>query len=228
MKVTWLGQAGLYIEAAGLRVLVDPYLSDSVGQINPEKHRRMPVEAWMTQLSADVLVFTHDHLDHYDPQTVEGILQQRTGMTVLCPGTCWQKARACGGGHNYVLFERGTQWSQGGVRFAAVRAVHSDPNAIGVVIEAEETCIYITGDTLYSTSVLKELPNKIDAVFLPINGVGNNMNVEDAARFARDCGAKLAVPVHWGLFDEIDPEAFAFEPKIIPQYAGSIQIGENV
>lgn len=228
MNVTWLGQAGLYIETGGMRILIDPYLSDSVGQTDPEKHRRMPVQDWMLELCPDVLVFTHDHLDHYDPWTAEHFLCRGKEMTVLGPGTCWQKARACGGGHNCVLFERGTEWTQRGVRFAAVPAVHSDPNAIGVLIEAEGLCLYVTGDTLYSPRILEQLPQQIDAVLLPVNGVGNNMNMEDAARFARSCAARLAVPVHWGLFDDLDPEEFAFEPKIIPQYGGTMKIGESV
>lgn len=228
MKVTWLGQAGLYVEAAGLRVLIDPYLSDSVGQVDPAKHRKKPVEDWMLELTPDVLIFTHDHLDHYDPWTAEHYLRQSTQLTVLGPGNCWQKVRANGGGHNYVLFERGTQWTQGKVRFTAVPAVHSDPDAIGILLEAEERCLYVAGDTLYSPLVLEQLPDQIDAVFLPVNGVGNNMNMADAARFAQVCGAKLAVPVHWGLFDDLDPEQLSFEPKIIPQYGGTIQIGESI
>ena len=30
MKVTWLGQAGLLIETNGTKIMIDPYLSDSV------------------------------------------------------------------------------------------------------------------------------------------------------------------------------------------------------
>ena len=228
MKVTWLGQAGLYIETGGLRVLIDPYLSDSVEELEPAKHRRQPVEEWMLELEADALIFTHDHLDHYDPWTAEHYLRRGDAMTVLGPGSCWRKARAHGGAHNYVLFESGTQWTRGNVRFTAVPAAHSDPDAIGFLVEAEELCLYITGDTLYSTHVLERLPPQIDVVFLPINGEGNNMNMEDAARFARDCGAKLAVPIHWGLFDDIDPTEFGFESKIIPQYGGNVEIGVSV
>lgn len=228
MRVTWLGQASLYIETAGLRIMIDPYFSDSVGEKEPDKHRRQPVDDWMLELVPDVLIFTHDHLDHYDPWSAAHIISRGSGMTVLGPGSCWQKARAHGGGHNYVLFEPGTRWTQERVRFTAVPAVHSDPNAIGILIEAEGCCVYVTGDTLYSCRVLDTLPEQIDAIFLPVNGVGNNMNMEDAAQFARDCGAKAAVPIHWGMFDEIDPRKFDFEPKIIPQYGGTIEIGENV
>ena len=228
VKVTWLGQAGLYIEADGLRILIDPYLSDSVGRMNPEKHRRMPAADWMWKLEPDVLSFTHEHLDHYDPDTVEPFLKGDRALTVLAPSSCWQKVRQYGGRHNYVQFDRGTQWTQDGVRFTAVKAVHSDPCAIGVLLQTEGKRLYITGDTLYHPEIFRDLPERVDAVFLPINGVGNNMNMEDAARFAKDCGAKLAVPIHWGMFDDLDPTKFTFEPQIIPQYGGSIQIGESV
>ena len=135
MDVTWLGQAGLYIEAGGVQILIDPYLSDSVGQIDPEKHRRLPVKGWMLELEPDILIFTHDHMDHYDEWTAGHFLKQKKKITVLGPGECWKKARAHGGEHNYVLFERGTEWTEKGARCIAVPAVHSDPFAIGVLVE---------------------------------------------------------------------------------------------
>ena len=53
--------------------------------------------------------------------------------------------------------------------------------------------------------------------FLPVNGVGNNMNMVDAAAFAKKIGAKVVVPVHVGMFDEIDPATFPLENKVVPQ-----------
>ena len=175
-------------------------------------------------MTPDVLLFTHDHIDHYDPCTAPRYLEKAGSMLVLAPGTCWQKARQFGGDHNYVLFDRGTEWTEGDVRFTAVTAVHSDDHAIGVVIEAEGKCIYVTGDTLYSRKIFGELPKNIDAVFLPVNGVGNNMNMTDAARFAGDCGAKVAVPIHVGMFDDIDPAQFSYEKKIIPELYKEMEI----
>lgn len=32
MKIIWLGQAGLLIHAGGKCIMIDPYLSDSVGR----------------------------------------------------------------------------------------------------------------------------------------------------------------------------------------------------
>ena len=213
MKVTWLGQAGLYLQLAGVKILIDPYLSDAVGKTDPSKTRRVPADPSFFDIAPDVLAFTHDHLDHYDEETAGRYLSQKKGVTVLAPGTCWKKARAHGGDHNYVLFNQDTQWTHDGVRFTAVSAAHSDPEAIGLVLEGEGKTLYITGDTLYSSKLLQQLPQKIDVIFLPINGAGNNMNKVDAARLVAACGAAVAVPLHVGMLDDLSAEDFPCENK---------------
>lgn len=220
IKATWLGQAGLLLEADGKRIMIDPYLSSSVEKYEPENRRRLPIDERFLHTRVDILIFTHDHLDHYDPETAPIILSQKERMTVLSPSSVYKKARANGNGHNYVLFDRYTEWSDGGVRFSAIKAQHSDPWAIGVVIEelASGEKFYITGDTLYSSEILKDLPSDIYAIFLPINGVGNNMNAADAARFADASGAKKCVPMHFGMFDDIDPCTFSCSAdRVIPR-----------
>ena len=41
------------------------------------------------------------------------------------------------------------------------------------------------------------------------------MNAKDAADFAYEIGAKCAVPIHYGLFDSLDPAEFDFEDSLI-------------
>lgn len=221
MKITWLGQAGLLLVSGSTKIMIDPYFSDSVKKVNPKNYRRTPVNPAFFSMDPDILLFTHDHLDHYDPETAPILLENsRKAMTVLCPGSVWQKARACGGDHNYVLFDRHTQWTEGNFRFRAVKAVHSDSHAIGVVIEdlSDNRVYYIAGDTLYSDEIFSDLPERIDFVFVPVNGVGNNMNATDAERFCRRCGANFAVPYHVGMFDALSPEILAAGNRLILNY----------
>lgn len=206
VSVTWLGQAGLWLALGSTSILIDPYLSDSVGEIDPSKHRRVPVETRFLEQQPDILICTHDHLDHTDPATLCHFLERRPSITVLAPGRAWERVRAFGNGHNYVQLNRFSQWSEGDVRICAVPAAHSDPDAIGVLLHWAGRTLYITGDTLYNRQVLDEVPAGVDAVFLPINGEGNNMNAVDAARFARDIGAQCVIPVHWGMLDSISPQ----------------------
>ena len=217
MKVTWIGQAGLLFDNGKIKIMIDPYLSDSVAKVAPKNFRRIPVDESLFETEPDIMVFTHDHLDHYDPETAPRFFAKCKPMTVLCPSSVWQKARACGGEHNYVQFNRHTEWTESGFRFTAVTAEHSDVYAIGVVIEELDfkKTYYITGDTLYNGEIFKELPESIDVVFLPVNGVGNNMNATDAERFAKRCGAKKVVPYHVGMFDELSSDIFKAENKTV-------------
>lgn len=220
MKITWIGQAGLLFEKNGKTVMIDPYLSNSVEKVTPAFYRRVPVDETLYDRTPDVMIFTHDHLDHYDPETAPRFFAKTDKqMLVLCPDSVWKKARTHGGGHNYVQFDSFTQWTAYGMRFSAVPATHSDPFAIGVIIEDldDGRTYYVTGDTLYNTKLLSALPKNIDVIFLPINGIGNNMNEVDAARFFRDSGAKVAVPLHVGMFDEKTPHIFDAEPRVIPE-----------
>lgn len=202
MKITYLGQAGFLFETENIKIMIDPYLSNSVERIEPHNKRRVPVDERFFEIKPDVMVFTHDHLDHYDPETAGRFIREGAGVTVLCPRSVFDKVRRTCFGNNYVLFDNTTEWTEKGVTFTAVKAVHSDPYAIGVIIDDGEKKYYITGDTLYSESIFESLPDDIYAVFLPVNGVGNNMNMSDAARFAKRTGAERVVPMHIGLFDD--------------------------
>ena len=112
------------------------------------------------------------------------------------------------------------------MRITAVKAAHSDPYALGYVLEdlLEGKTYYVTGDTLYNRDIFADLPPRIDAVFCPINGVGNNMNITDAARFCERTGAWCAVPLHFGMFDAIDPQLFACDNRVIPRIYEEIEI----
>lgn len=219
MKITWLGQAGLMLETEGVCIIVDPYLSNSVAAIEPHNERRVPVDERFLSVTPDILVLTHNHLDHTDPETLAHYLGENTAVCVLASENAYLNARKRFGGlkNNYVRFNAGTEWTERGIRFRAVYAEHSDPHAIGVLIEAEGKVYYVTGDTLYNARILSELPKHIDCVFIPVNGVGNNMNMTDAKRFCEQIGAP-AVPMHCGLFDGKDLNDFAYEKKIIPNF----------
>ena len=65
--------------------------------------------------------------------------------------------------------------------------------------------------------IFSDIPNNIFAVFLPVNGCGNNMNMEDAESFCQVINPKFAVPIHCGMFDNIDLNKFKYNNKIIPK-----------
>ena len=217
MKIIYLGQAGLLFIKDGFKIMVDPYLSDSVRNINPKNYRREAVNESFFDIKPDVMIFTHNHLDHFDPDTVKHFINENSNALVLAPKSVWDEVRKLGGNNNYVIFNCHTQWTEKGIKFTAVKAEHSDITPIGVIIEDADKKYYITGDTLYNEEIFEDIPEDIYALFLPVNGVGNNMNMVDAARFAKRVKAQKVIPIHIGMFDELSADNFNCDNKVIAE-----------
>ena len=220
MKITWLGQGGLLLDNESVRLMVDPYATDSVGEKDPKKHRRYPFDGTFLDTDPDFIFITHEHLDHLDPATVEALLSRATKpVTVLAPDNAYRRLREFGGEHNYVMLNPHSVWSERGLTFYAVHAEHSDRTAVGFIIDDGERTYYASGDTLYNYDVIDEVlelvEDGVDYACLPINGKGNNMNAKDAADFAYEIEAKQAIPLHYGLFDSVDPSAFDFDDALV-------------
>ena len=216
MKVTWLTQAGLLFENERITVLVDPFLSlEAEG-----KKRQIPVDESFFEVEPDVILITHSHPFHLDKATLDRFLN-RGGkeVTVLAGGAAYKMLRSFGYSHNIVRLTPHSVWSECGVTFYSVKAEHSDRTAAGFIIDDGNKTYYVSGDTLYNYDVIDDVlslvESGVDYAFLPINGVGNNMNAKDAADFAYEIGAKIAVPLHYGLFDNLDPAEFDFEDAML-------------
>ena len=225
MKITYLGQAGLLFEIDGKKIIIDPYLSDNVKNYESQNYRRQPIDERYLNISPDVIIITHNHLDHLDKETLKYYLTDNAEALVLSPDGSWQEVRKFGGKSNYVLFNVGTVWSYENVRFRAVPAEHSDPCAIGVILSAEGKNYYITGDTLYNERIFEALPDEdIYALFLPVNGKGNNMNMADAESFAERISAHYTIPFHIGMFDDLTADKMNVKNKVVPEIYKEIKI----
>lgn len=224
MKITWLGQAGLLFETDNKKIVIDPYLSDSCKKLNPLSYRRVEVEKSVLEIQPDIVICTHNHQDHYDEESLDFYLKTEKSVLCIVPPSCFTPIRKYGKHHNYVYFPKNTEWTEGNIKFTAVKALHSDPEAIGIIIEAENKVYYITGDTLYNTEIFEDLPEKIDVLFMPVNGVGNNMNFIDASRFADKVNAKKVVPMHLGMLDDRSVTDFKHERAVYPEIYKEIKL----
>jgi L-ascorbate metabolism protein UlaG (beta-lactamase superfamily) len=101
-----------------------------------------------------------------------------------------------------MLFDRGVEITLDGVRFVSNYACHSDERPIGVTIVGDGKVLCHTGDTMYHRQLLEDLPRGADALLIPINGQGYNMNVVDAARLVRYLIPTTVYPMHWDLFKQ--------------------------
>ena len=98
-RLFWLGQAGFAIEAAGHRLLIDPYLSDSLaakyrGGRFPHE-RLMPPPVTTDRLGQlDLVLATHSHTDHMDAGTLIPLFAARPNLRLVAPSAAREAAMA--------------------------------------------------------------------------------------------------------------------------------------
>jgi L-ascorbate metabolism protein UlaG (beta-lactamase superfamily) len=86
----WLGQAGFLFEANGRRLLVDPYLSDTLadkyrGSETPHD-RISPPPIDLERLNhIDLVLVTHHHTDHMDPGTLRPLAEANPALRLVVP-----------------------------------------------------------------------------------------------------------------------------------------------
>ena len=88
-RIEHLGQAGLKIDLGDLTVLVDPYLSHSVQELDAtDLVRQVPIRYQPHELTAvDWVLITHEHMDHCDPHTLPSLAQASPQARLVGPLT---------------------------------------------------------------------------------------------------------------------------------------------
>src|SRR5437762_11823899 len=86
----WLGQSGYLLLWKGKRILIDPYLSDSLTKkyaTTNKPHIRMSERVVDPQLLRNILIVSssHNHTDHLDGETLIPIIKNNTNITFIIP-----------------------------------------------------------------------------------------------------------------------------------------------
>jgi L-ascorbate metabolism protein UlaG (beta-lactamase superfamily) len=86
----WLGQSGFLLQWRGKRVLIDPYLSDSLTKkylTTDKPHTRMSELVVRPALLKNISIVTssHNHTDHLDAETLIPVLKNNPGIKLIIP-----------------------------------------------------------------------------------------------------------------------------------------------
>jgi L-ascorbate 6-phosphate lactonase len=219
LAVCWLGGAGFVFKTAGGRVVaVDPYLSDSLDHYYAWKRLPLsPIPMAPAELQADLVLASHAHEDHLDPETIPELVRA-TQAVVAGPGMCAEAMRSWGLPEERIVeINRGESRSIMGVGVSAVLAHHvspagaQTPDAVGFVLDLDGIVVYHTGDSLYHPDLHQQVRAfRPDLLLVCINGQYGNMGPAEAARLTSEIEPAAAIPMHWGLVAEnsADPAAF--------------------
>lgn len=235
MKLSWLGQAGYRITADnGTVIMIDPYMSDTLFQKKgADFTRQVAINEQMLSEHVDILILTHIHDDHMDFGTLDRILSSNGEIAILASANVLNAMRArYGRSERYMIFNPGVEITLNGILLSSVHAVHSDEAPLGVIIECDGKVLAHTGDTMYHKLLRTELPEDMDALLVPINGQGNNMNAVDAARLTKKLHPKKVFPMHWDMFKRYGCDVREFtelfasgeQEIVIPEYYKDMEI----
>jgi L-ascorbate metabolism protein UlaG (beta-lactamase superfamily)/GT2 family glycosyltransferase len=230
IPLTLLGQSGCLMQFPSALVCLDPYLSDSVSELDaPDLVRQTPIRVTPEDLSdLDWLLLTHEHIDHCDPHTVPRIADACPQARFLGPEAVLAQLRAWDIDETRLV-RADERW----IELAADLRVHPVPAAhpeierdsegclryVGYVLEHAGERIYHAGDTSLEQAVIDAVAEHapVNTAFLPVNernffrerrGIIGNMSIRDAFGFAEAIGVRHLVPVHWDMFaaNEVTPE----------------------
>ena len=216
-----LGQLGFLVRIGKAVAGCDLFLSPMKGRLVPPQLRPEDVA------DVDFLFGTHDHADHIDKPLWRELARIGAKARFIVPDSVRDGVIADTGlsPAQVIGMDAGQSRTVCGVRVSAFAAAHErlerDSSgrykALGFVLAANGARICHSGDCCpyegLQTTLGKLGP--FTAMFLPINGRGNNMNAADAAKLARAFHVKHAVPVHYGMLDDCSPDAFVYEGKAV-------------
>lgn len=203
--LTFAGQAGFIIESSrGYKTGIDLYLSDCCNRYFGFK-RLMPYLYNPLDMNLDLLVATHAHYDHFDPDSIPLIMANKKTQ-LLCTFDCIEEVKRLGIPENRVTYIKENEiFRNDEISIKAMPCDHGKdtPYAIGLLIEIDGKKIYITGDTSFRDDNFNntELKN-VDVMIMPINGAFGNLDEKEAAKAADIISPKLCIPCHYWNFAE--------------------------
>ena len=230
----WLGQAGFVIDISGTRIVIDPYLSDSLAEKyrgTPRPHVRMmpPPVAPSDIPHVDFVCCTHAHTDHMDPGTLPALMATNPSACLVAPRAMREQALLRSGldEGRLMLVEAG-ETLQLADRLALIptRSAHETLERddrghhrfLGYGLASAGATLWHSGDGIPFDGLVAEVSKLVpDIALMPVNGrrpelsnngVPGNFTLDEAIDMSRQIGIGTLVVHHYGLFDfnTLDPE----------------------
>lgn len=223
----WLGQLGYALKLAGKTVYIDAFLT-------PREDRTiLPVIDAAQITNADIVIGTHNHLDHIDGPAWKEIAKASPQAVFVVPALLKEevsKDLEIPTGRFYGV-EDGQTIHLNGISISGIASAHEFLDRdeasgsypyLGYIIQADGLTLYHSGDTCIYDGLAAKIKAyaPLDAVFLPINGrdaaryrtgcIGN-MTFQEAVDLTGTLCPGVAVPGHYDmfLFNSEDPQKYA-------------------
>jgi L-ascorbate 6-phosphate lactonase len=197
----WLGHAGFVLKYRRAILYADPYLSDSEPRLTAAPFRGRDVT------HAGLVLATHAHRHHLDPDTVPALLEASPRAKLVIPKSAAEHACAMGiGYHRMVTTNSDLRVEYLDDRIYAIPSAHTRLDwtplggypYLGYLVRFSGYTIYHAGDCVPYDGLADRLrPYNVTVALLPISGAPGNFEIPEAAQLAEDIGARWLVPMHY-------------------------------
>lgn len=207
LKAQWIDHSTVKIKAVGPPakvIYIDPF-----GQVLKGNEEM-----------ADLIISTHDHFDHFDPQAINQLTKDDT-EAVLKKGLNKSALKA-----KYIKeIDIGDTVEAKGAKIRAVHAYndhrfrapgqpfHPKGFGMGVILEFEKIKFYYAGDTDFISEMKFLKDEKIDVAFLPIGGT-YTMDLPEAVEAAVAISPKIVIPTHYNFLSGTDADPSEFKKRV--------------
>lgn len=236
IALTYLGQEGFIIKSGDRFILIDGYLSDYV-----DRHCNTDVIKWIRKYPSpvspeeldfiDLVLCTHAHYDHADPDTIRGILKTNCKAKFIIPVPEIKTLKSYGVPKERIIGASVREKLDfGGITIEPVAAAHEEfhiksgeYDEVGYLFDFGGKKIFHAGDCC-DYDGLDEKIHGVAVAMLPINGrdeyrrkndIIGNMDVKEAIDLAKRARAGLLIPMHYDLYDVncVDESEFIKQAK---------------
>ena len=200
------GQAGFIVKSKGGQLLaVDLYLSNCVERLEGHKgfKRLLPQILDPSTLAFDYIICTHPHLDHFDVDAIPEMVSK--GSKLFCSMDCKKliyqfQMEYYNDQITYV--KPGDKAIAGDFELLFIDCDHGKgaPDAVGVVVKVDGKTVYEVGDSCLRLDRTVEVPQPLDILISPVNGMYGNMDSDDTAKLAEALKPGITIPCHYGMF----------------------------
>lgn len=175
---------------------------------------------------ADYIFITHEHYDHFDPESIAKIRKDST--VLVAPESMQKKALSEAGitAEHCLFYQPGESHEAGGMVIGTIAAYnkmkpfHTKAKKWqGYVVEMDDVRYYVAGDTDVNEDIKKV---SCDVAFVPIGGF-YTMDGKQAAEYIAQIKPKAVVPTHYGSIVGKQSDGGEFQ-KMLERLDGSIQV----
>jgi L-ascorbate metabolism protein UlaG (beta-lactamase superfamily) len=219
--LTWIGHATVLLQINGKNILTDPHFSARASPVQWAGPKRVvpPGIALDDLPRIDVVVFSHDHYDSLDKQTIKNLYQRKGGgQTIFFVPLGLKGWFHALGISNVIELDWWEEHKQDGLKIIATpmqhwgkRSLFSRNNHLWAswIVISENFRFYFGGDTGYSPHFrdIGQRYGPFDLSTLPIGAYeprwfmkDHHINPEEAVQAHLDLRANQTVAVHWGTF----------------------------